>query len=552
MGRLYLLLCILLIILGCKSEEGKTISEKVNSKPNILFIAIDDLRPELGSYGSELAVTPNLDKLSSQGLQFNKAYCQQAICGPSRASILTGIRPETSGVYHNYIKFREVNPDIVTLPQHFKQNGYETVYAGKIFHHGDLDDENSWSRWPSVDSLESKGIKKPVGFALKANEEERIETRKKMFAKYGEVAKFGLAMGAAYESADVPDHTYVDGYHTELAIATMKDMLAKSEKPFFLGLGFNKPHLNWVAPKRYWDLYDPEDIELTNQTTAPKNGATMGLHPSFELRVRSGIPKKGPIDTVLAKTLKHAYMACVSYVDAQIGKMVNALDEAGLRDNTIIVIWSDHGFHLGEMGIWGKATNYEISTRVPLIIITPDMANETKGKSTEALVELVDLYPTLCDLTGIPLPNHLEGYSFRPLLYKPNQEWKSAVFSQFPTPALREWGAYKLRPAMRETFFGPLIEEVEKRINDQQKEKWNREIFENTLMGYTMRTEQYRLIVWKDLANPEKEPLFLELYDHDIDAKETNNIANDNPELVAELMTRFNKGWQGNLPIPSN
>ncbi|OEJ99421.1 iduronate-2-sulfatase [Flavivirga aquatica] len=541
-------LILLFLFTNCGNSQGeKKISTK--KQPNILFIGIDDLRPELGCYGSNVAVSPNLDKLASQGLLFNKAYCQQAICGPSRASLLTGIRPETSGVYHNYIKFRESNPNVVTLPQHFMQNGYETVYAGKIFHHGDLDDELSWSRTPAIDSMITKGIKKPVAFALEKNIKERAQTRKEMVAKYGKVARFGLASGAAYESADVPDNTFSDGYNTELAIATMKEMLAKREdKPFFLGLGFNKPHLNWVSPKKYWDLYNREDITLTDQDRSPENGAQMGLHPSFELRVRSGIPKKGAIDHELAKTLKHAYLACVSYVDAQIGKMIEALEEAGVRDNTIIIVWSDHGWHLGDMGIWGKATNYEIATRVPMMIWTPDMPKESRGKTTEALVELVDMYPTLCDLAGIETPEHVEGYSFKTLLEKPDTPWKTAAISQFPSPALREWGAYPLRPAMRETYFGPLIEEVEERIQKQQKEKWDRDLFENNLMGYAMRTEQHRFIIWKDRSNPEKEPVFIELYDHKTDPLETVNIAEANPELVKKLTEQFNKGWKSNLP----
>ncbi|WP_452228500.1 MULTISPECIES: sulfatase [unclassified Lacinutrix] len=539
------LLIALLFLFNCKSNIELV---KSKQKPNILFIAIDDLRPELGAYGSEIAVSPNLDKLASEGLLFNNAYCQQAICGPSRASVLTGIRPETSGVFHNYIKFREVNPEVVTLPQHFKQNGYETVYAGKIFHHGDLDEEKSWSRLPALDSMTSKGIKNPVGFALEKNNKERAETRKAMIAKYGDIAKFGLASGTAYESADVSDNTYKDGYNTELAIATMKELVSKNEKPFFLGLGFNKPHLNWVAPKKYWDLYDRNKIALALESEGPENGAEMGLHPSFELRVRSGIPKKGPIDKDLAITLKHAYLACVSYVDAQVGKMITALEDEGIRDNTIIIVWSDHGFHLGDMGIWGKATNYEIATRVPLMIWTPDMPKGSQGKTTDALVELVDMYPTLADLAGLEIPDHVEGISFKPLLENPNTAWKSAAFSQFPSPALREWGAFPIRPAMRETYFGPLLEEVEERIKAQQGDKWNRDLFENTLMGYAMRTDQYRFVVWKDRDNFKTEPVFIELFDHKTDPLETKNIAEDNPKLIYKLIKQFNKGWEGNLP----
>lgn len=516
---------------------------QAQKKPNILFIAIDDLRPELGCYGSDIAITPNLDALAGIGLLFNSAYCQQAICAPSRASALTGFRPSTSGIIHNYIKIREKLPDVVTLPQYFKNNGYETAYYGKIFHQGDLDDSLSWTIMPADANEEGIG-----GYALAENKKLAKENMARMVAKYGDQAKFGLASGPAYECADVPDNTYSDGYNTDLAISTLNDLAKKAEIPFFLALGFHKPHLPWVAPKKYWDLYDPSKIKLTDQVNPPKNAAAMGLHASFELRTRSDMPKDGPIDDTLAVKLKHAYLACASYVDAQLGRMLAALDEAGVRDNTLIIVWSDHGWHLGEMGIWGKATNYEIATRVPLIISAPGMPESNRGKTTGAFVELVDMYPTLCDLAGIDKPSQLDGYSFAPLLQNPGLKWKKAAFSQFPDPALREWGAYPLRPGMRQTFFEPLIKKVEDRIIDQQKEKWDRNLFENRLMGYTMRTDRYRLVVWKDMEHPEDKPLFIELYDHKKDPKETINIAKSNQKAVSKLMVQFSKGWQGSLP----
>nr|WP_319273217.1 sulfatase [uncultured Draconibacterium sp.] len=537
MQKYLILILVSVLLYSCKTNP---VAEKA---PNILFLGIDDLRPELGCYGSQIAVSPNLDKLAGEGLLFTRAYCQQAICGPSRASLMTGIRPSTSGVTHNYIRFREKQPDDLTIAQQFMNNGYETAYYGKIFHHGD-EDSVSWS-WPQLD-IHPQNALKPLAFHLKKNIEEREETKKQMLEKYGEVAKYGLFSGAAYECADVPDNAYVDGYNTDLAIATLKDMV-KQDKPFFLALGMNKPHLNWTAPKKYWDMYNPEDISLAANDKEPENAAEMGLHASFELRVRSGIPKSGDIDPELARTLKHAYLACVSYIDAQIGRMIEALEEAGVRENTIIIVWSDHGWHLGDMGIWGKATNYEIATRVPFMIWTPDMNEKTRGEQTDALVELVDMYPTLCELAGLPKPEKLEGQSFVPLLENPDREWKNAAFSQFPTPALREWGAYPLRPAMRETFFGLLIKEVEERIIAQQKDKWDRELFENYLMGYAMRTDRYRFIVWKDDRDKSAEPLFYELYDHETDPNETRNIAYEQPELVEHLLAQFNKGWEGAL-----
>lgn len=497
-------------------------------QPNFLFVAIDDLRPELGCYGSPIAQTPTMDRLASQGLIFNRAYCQEAICRPSRASLMTGTRPETTGLFHNYVALRELRPNVLTLPQHLIAHGYETVYCGKIFHRGDTDDDISWSREPA-----NIRLKKPVGYALPENIKLRNSNMKKMLAKYGEAARRGLGSGPAYECADVPDETYADGYNTQRAIATLHQLAANEDKPFFLALGFKLPHLNWVAPKKYWDLYDPEKIPLATQDKAPKNGATMGLHASFELRTRAGIPKYGDIDPELATKLKHAYLASVSYVDAQLGLMIDALEKVGVRDNTIIIVWSDHGWHLGDMGVWGKATNYELGTRVPMIIWTPNM--KTRGEKTDALVELVDIYPTLCELAGLPTPDQLEGKSFVPLLDQPHQAWKEAAFSQFPNPALREWAANPLSAGMRETFFGPLIKDVEQKIINQQGEKWNRELFENHLMGYTMRTDRYRLVEWRDYRNKNATPVFVELYDHQNDPTESINVADQHPEVVARL-----------------
>lgn len=544
---------LLIMVVGCKQKD--TAPEKKYKKPNILFLAVDDLRPELGCYGSDIAVTPTIDALAADGLLFDKAYCQQAICSPSRVSLMTGARPETIQVIENFTFFRDLNPNIITLPQHFKNNGYEVTHTGKIYHKpGFADPELSWSRLPAYDKMTIERSKTPGGFALKENQEMFRKNMADVISKYGKNApRNGLGKGPAYENADVPDTFYEDGYNAELAIATLKDMLAENpDKPFFLGMGMKKPHLDWLAPKKYWDMYNEEDIELTNQTSGPENGAAMGLHPSFELRARYDIPKKGPIDDELAVKLKHAYLASVSYIDAQIGKMIAALEEAGVRDNTIIILWGDHGWHLGEMGIWGKATNYEISTRVPMIIWTPGMTKGSRGAKSQGLVELVDMYPTLCELAGLELPSHLEGQSFKPLLENPNRPWKKAAFSQFPTPALREWAANPLSKGMRETYFGPLIVDVEEKIIAQQKEKWDRDLFENNLMGYAMRTEQYRLIVWKDYTNPKKPPLFIELFDHKNDPNETKNIAYENPKLIKELLVQFNKGWKGNLADVSN
>ena len=542
MIRLLYLLAGCLCVLSCSTEGN------IDRKPNVLFIAIDDLRPELGCYGSDIAVTPHMDRLAQQGLLFERAYCQQAICSPSRASLMTGARPSTTNIIENYAYFRDVLPDIITLPQHFKNNGYETVYAGKIYHkRAFADHPKSWSRQPAEIALPQP--KYPGAYALEENQAIYQKNQAAIREKYGDNATehYALGRGPAFEKADVPDHAYIDGYHTELAMATMREMVAQGDKPFFLGLGFRLPHLDWNAPKKYWDLYDPSEINLARHRGSPENGAAMGLHASFELRVRHGIPTNGPIEDELARTCKHAYLASVSYVDALIGKMIAALEEEGVRENTIIMLWSDHGWHLGDMGVWGKATNYEIATRVPMIIWTPDMPAQTRGSKSNALVELVDMYPTLCELAGLELPSHLEGQSFVPLLEDPRRPWKEAVFSQYPNPALREWAANPLTPAMRETYFGPLIEGVENKIKIQQSEKWDRDLFENHLMGHAMRTDQHRLVVWKDQRTSASDLIFVELYDHENDPQETRNIASEHPELVHQLLAQFDLGWKGAL-----
>ncbi len=522
-------LCVSLLLFAQLAASSR------GAPPHVLFIAIDDLRPELGCYGSPMVKSPHLDALAARGLRFDRAYCQEAICSPSRASLLTGTRPDTNGLTHNYIDFADVDQSLTTLPGHFADNGYETVFCGKIFHRNEHSPE-SWTRHPARRLLD---LPQPKHYALPENQRLREENFKAMFEKYGEAAKRGLGSGPAYECADVPDHTYVDGYNTELAMVTLQQMATDSrEKPIFLAMGYKLPHLNWNAPKKYWDLYDRDTIEPAPRPEGPEGGAAMGLHASFELRTRAGIPKHGPIDADLARTLLHAYYASVSYVDALIGKLLAKVDELGLRENTIVVVWGDHGWHLGEMGIWGKATNYEIATRVPLILSAPGMG--AGGESTEVLVELLDLYPTLCELAGLPQPAHLEGRSLAPLLDDPSAEGKGFALSQFPNPALREWAANPLSAEMRETFFGPLIEEVEGRIIEQQGDRWDRDLFENHLTGYALRTNDHRLVLWKDHRDAASEPLFVELFDHRSDPGETLNVSGQHPDAVAELTTKLN------------
>lgn len=517
-------------------------SQGQKKQPNILFIAFDDLRADLGCYGSDVVKSPNIDALAKEGVQFNRAYCQQAICGPSRASIMTGARTETINVIDLFQDFRANCPSIITLPQHFRENGYETVYTGKIFHGKYTDDALSWSRKATQPKKETSIPETKGGYALKKNQQMYIDNKKELDAKYGEkmIRENWLAKGPDVECADVPDETYEDGENTLAAIATLKE-LVKNDKPWFLGLGFHKPHLDWIAPKKYWDMYDESQIPIATQVNPPKDGASMGLSESLEVRVGADMPKSEAFSPELQRKLRHGYFACVSYVDAQMGKMIQALKDSGQYDNTIIVLWSDHGFNLGEMGYWGKATNYEIATRVPFIIVAPGITDTSKGKKSNALVELIDIYPTLCELAGLKKPNTLEGNSIVPLLKKPEKKGDNAAYSVFPTPALREWAARPFTPPFRNSFFEPLIQKIESKIKNQMGDKWNRDVFEEFVMGYAMRTDRYRMVIWKDRRHPNDEPLFVELFDHQKDPNETTNIAAANPALVKTLTKQFDK-----------
>jgi|JI10StandDraft_1071094.scaffolds.fasta_scaffold00117_56 iduronate 2-sulfatase len=510
------------------------------TKPNVLFIAVDDLRPELGTYGASYIKSPNIDRLAERGVRFERAYCQYAICGPSRASLLTGLRPDTLKIEHIDTFFRDTVRDVVTLPQYFRQNGYTTVYTGKIFHGRQTDDANSWTRpatpAPTRASAAQGEYQLPESRAI-------VEQRREdALKRYGSTDMQGMGGGPACEAAEALDNAYPDGRTTESAIATLREI---KDGPFFLGVGFLKPHLPFVAPQKYFDLYDPATLPLAEFRGAPTDAPTIARHSSFELRTRTGVPTSGPIDEATARRLMHGYAACVSFIDAQVGRLLDELDRLGLRENTIVVFWGDHGWHLGEFGIWGKATNHEIATRVPLIVSAPETKARSKG--ARGLVELVDVYPTLCDLAGLPLPPHLEGESFRRLLDAPELPGKPAAFSQFPSPALREWAARPLGNAMRRTFFGPLIGEVEAQLQREHGQRYDADIFNNHLMGYSLRVDRYRFTAWVDRRHPDAEPYAMELYDHTRDSNERENLSHrpENRLVVDELRAKLMTFWRG-------
>jgi arylsulfatase A-like enzyme len=423
---------------------------------------------------------------------------------------MTGTRPDTTKVWDLVTHFRVALPNVVTLGQHFKQNGYFVQGMGKIYH-GSLDDKPTWSvPWQTPNApkyaLPENLASSPVKVEGEPDDPVAVAKGKKKKSKVATADKDaeGGGNGMVYECANVPDNTYQDGKVAELAVKTLRD-LSKKPEPFFLAVGFIKPHLPRVSPKKYWDLYDESKIALAPNPFYPKDAPAYAIRKyDGEIYKYRGMVDKGqdPSDE-LARKLKHAYFASVSYSDAQVGLVLDELKRLGLDQSTIVVLWGDHGWKLGEHKAWGKHSNVENDVNAPLILSAPGM--KTVGKHTDALVEFVDIYPTLTELAGLPLPGHLEGTSLKPLLDDPKLPWKTAAFSQYPR---------------------------------------------NELMGYSMRTDRYRFTVWVDRKDDTKVDA-IELYDHHTDPQENTNIAKApaNAELVTRLMAQWRKGWQGAKPV---
>lgn len=456
-------------------------AQATEKKPNVLFIAVDDLRPQLGCYGWDPIKSPNIDRLAARGLLFERAYCQQAICMASRASLLSGYRPDKGQIYRCDALFTHV-PDALTLNQHFMNNGYEAVSLGKIYHHRS-DEKQGWSR----EAFHPNGNWEGRGYLS----EEAKRLVRQYREKNPEAKRKG--MGPAFEGPDVPDNAYPDGLIAEHAIAELNRL---KDKPFFLAVGFMKPHLPFNAPKKYWDMYDEKKINLADNPFAPKGAPAAALTGWGELRGYHGMPAKGPMPDNLARKLIHGYYASVSYADAMIGTVLDELDRLDLTGNTVVVLWGDHGWKLGDHGMWCKHTNFEIDTHVPMIISAPGMT--ARGKNTQALTEFVDIYPTLCELCGLDRPKHLEGDSMVPLLSNPEQAWKKAAFSQYPR---------------------------------------------GDIMGYSMRTERYRYTEWRDIKSGTVKAQ--ELYDHLNDPQENNNVAGHmDDSTLRTLSGQLHDGWQ--------
>ena len=371
-------------------------------KPNVLVFYVDDLRAELGCYGSETAITPNIDKLAKDGVMFNKAYVQQAICAPSRMSTLTGLRPETLGIYSIFTPLRKVHKELVTMPQLFKQNGYKTVSIGKVYHHS-IDDKENWTNF----------------FEKEENSYLKPENIKLLASKKGK--------GPAFENADVADEGYKDGRAANYAIETLKTL--KDDK-FLMFVGLSKPHLPFNAPKKYWDLYDKNNFKIPSRDK-PKDMYRLALANWGELKGYANIPNEGDLNDDLTRDLIHGYHASISYIDAQIGKVMQTLEALDLRKNTLVILMSDHGYKIGEYGAWCKQSNVEIDVRVPLIISRETgFKNRITNQTSDALVENVDIFPTLVDYCGLKGPIS-EGKSILPVIENPNLQWDDAAYSVY-------------------------------------------------------------------------------------------------------------------------
>jgi len=480
-------------------------------RPNVLFIAVDDLKPLLSNYGDEAVVSPNFERLAEQGMTFLNAHCQQAVCGPSRASVMTGLRPDQTRIWDLKTRIRDERADVVTIPQHFKRNGYTTAGVGKIFDYRtvqghDRDDPQSWSGPYDVfeKNLESEyGLVNPEYVAkVRAARSAHPEL------SYWDFLTKVLGGSPPYEGTeDVADEAYDDGQIAQTAVALI-EKLSSQDDPFFVAVGFKKPHLPFIAPKKYWDMYELTQFKLHPLTERPEGSPEYHFQPGWELRNGSysdvpllSDPRAISEDT--GRKLIHGYYAAVSYMDAQLGKVLDALEASGEADNTVIVLWGDHGYHLSDHGMWCKHTNYEQSTRVPFMIVDPRDSKQMKGATSDSVVELVDIFATLCDLSGLEKPAGIEGTSLRPVLENPKKRVKPFAVSQFPR--------YR---------------------GDEE------------IMGYTWRDERYRYIEWIDLrfyeGDTEGPVVDIELYDYLKDPEETRNLAHD-PQYAGALRTMQRK-----------
>lgn len=487
MKRLCLLLFFMMVI-------GTPMVAGAETRLNVLFIMVDDLRPELGCYGQTNVYSPRIDELASRGLVFEHAYCQQAHCRPSRLSLLSGCRPDTAGIWTK----QDVRPALADkpfLPAHFRSHGYKCIGLGKLAHNNQ-ESADSWSEPHAMPSNYPFEYRTRAGQALVA-EKQRESSEAGLPDPFANVPA-NKRRGLPYECLEVSDSELGDGQIADEAIHALESF---EGRPFFLGVGFLRPHLPFVAPKKYWDLYDPAVLPAVDPAAAHTGLPRLSATDSYELRTQyQGVPAKGAFPDQLNRNLRHGYLACVSFVDAQIGRILDALERLDLASNTVVVIAGDHGFHLGEIGLWCKATNFEAATRTVLIIHAPGM--KAGGAKTNSLVELVGIYPTVCDLASLPKPSHLQGDSFAALLDDPSLKPIDGAFSQYSR---------------------------------------------GSNMGRAIRTQRYRFIEWRHQESGKL--VGRELYDHESDSNETTNLAGQ-PEY-AELIKSLSAKLQEATLLPS-
>lgn len=469
------------------------------TRPNVLLICVDDLKPALGCYGDRFAHTPNIDRLAARGMRFDAAYCNQAVCAPSRNNLMLGSRSTSLGIYNLATNFRVAAPDAVTLTQYFMRQGWRAEGMGKILHvgHGNTNDDASWS----VPFVKEKLVEYilPESTGGKLTREEAFFTN----AKAGPVA--ALPRGAAWEAPDVPDHAYGDGRLAEEAIRRLRAAKAKPDEPLFLAVGFARPHLPFCVPKKYWDLHDPAKLPIAQRSTAPDGAPPYAGKTLLELNNYDPVPERAPLPEALQRKLIQGYYASASFSDAQIGKVIDELDRLGLAERTIIVLWGDHGWHLGDHGMWTKHTNYEQATRIPLLIVAPGVTKP--GSHSAAPIETVDIYPTLSELAGLPVPGIGAGLTAVP---QPMDGRSQVPVLRDPSVRLRDH-AYHAYPRNR----GP----------GPNGGEW---------LGRAIRTERYRLVEWKKIGESAS-TADLELYDYVADPEETRNVAAEQPQVVARL-----------------
>lgn len=459
------------------------------ARPNVLLLLVDDLKPAMGCYGDPHAKTPNLDQLARRGMRFDRAYCNQAVCAPSRFTLMLGSHSTSTGLYGLGSQLRRILPQAVTMPQHFAAHGYRTESLGKVFHigHGNHGDPESFS----VEHFKEKVIE----YADPASTEGGKLTREEAFFTNQQLDRIkSLPRGAAYESPDVPDQAYADG---RVARETIHRLMAAKKRrdeegtPFFIAAGFARPHLPFSAPKKYWDLFDPQALPLPETEKLPAKSPAVAHKRGGEIANYSPVPEKVhenyPIE--LKRNLIHGYYASTAYVDAQIGQVIQALDRFDLADNTIVVLWGDHGFHLGDLGVWTKHTNYEQANRIPILIVAPGITSP--GLATGQLAESVDLFPTLAELAGLPAPTGpqpIDGVSLVPVLKDPGQRVRDHAFHAYP----------------------------------------------KQMMGRAIRTDRYRLVQWKRAGQSDQEAEY-ELYDYQDSQVEQVNVAGQSPDVLQRL-----------------